>query len=339
MLRILIILIILLSACFKATEQSDNSALVKLGIMLPLTGPLAEYGTATRNGILLAQAENPDVFKNIQLVFQDHQYLPKKSVTIFKQLNSDSQIRGIYCWGTEPNEPLVGLADQYKIPLFAASTNNTVNNNSEYTYRTAQTGYDYAIKLNKHFDQNNYKKILIIKDELTFFNDILNHLTAASSDIKIEIISSGNSVENLKTLVQKLKQNHYDALGVFLGVSGTIELYKQLNNQKITISTFGTDFFDSAEIRKNSGPTISGAVYPTIYAAEEFRVRYQKKYNSNIMVNWAASAYDSVLFLAKSCQGKCKINSETFSEQGQSGKLQFDAKNRAIVFDVVLQKV
>jgi len=45
----------------------------RLGVSCPLSGVLAEYGTAVRNGIELARRENPQRFSAVEIVFEDSQ--------------------------------------------------------------------------------------------------------------------------------------------------------------------------------------------------------------------------------------------------------------------------
>jgi len=47
-----------------AEELLDQEKL-KVGVILPLTGPLAEYGMAARNGIELARKEYPELFHDL----------------------------------------------------------------------------------------------------------------------------------------------------------------------------------------------------------------------------------------------------------------------------------
>ena len=52
-----------------AVAQAESTA--KVGLVLPLTGAIAEYGIATRNGIELARTERGDLFKSVQFAYED----------------------------------------------------------------------------------------------------------------------------------------------------------------------------------------------------------------------------------------------------------------------------
>ena len=79
------ILLIVIFASFVAQPafaETDNA--FKVGVILPLSGPLAEYGVAASNGFKLAQAERPELFKNIQFLMDDSQYDNKKAISSYQ---------------------------------------------------------------------------------------------------------------------------------------------------------------------------------------------------------------------------------------------------------------
>ena len=102
---------------------ADN---IKLGIILPLTGPLAEYGVASKNGFELARKEHPDQFIEIDFVYEDSQYDPKLSISAYQKLRRDPDVKIIYSWGSNPSAPLIPIAAKECYPLFAvdSSTNS-----------------------------------------------------------------------------------------------------------------------------------------------------------------------------------------------------------------------
>ncbi len=64
---------------WSATAQHQA---VKFGISAPLSGVLAEYGAAVRNGVILAIADNPETLnpKAIEIIYEDSQWDPKTAI-------------------------------------------------------------------------------------------------------------------------------------------------------------------------------------------------------------------------------------------------------------------
>lgn len=71
----------------------------KIGVLLPLSGPVAEYGVATQHGFELAQQEDPEGFKNIQFLFDDTQYDSNKTVLSLQKLRLADGISAAFVWG------------------------------------------------------------------------------------------------------------------------------------------------------------------------------------------------------------------------------------------------
>jgi ABC-type branched-subunit amino acid transport system substrate-binding protein len=59
--RLLLLAFVLI---FSNISQSFAEEKFKVGVIAPLTGPLAEYGLAAKNGIELAQTTRPESFSN-----------------------------------------------------------------------------------------------------------------------------------------------------------------------------------------------------------------------------------------------------------------------------------
>ena len=66
--------LIALLLLFQGISFAEDLPTYKIGISAPLSGPLSEYGVAAKNGFLLARKQHPNVFKNIEFLFEDNQY-------------------------------------------------------------------------------------------------------------------------------------------------------------------------------------------------------------------------------------------------------------------------
>lgn len=87
---LLVTSLILLSLCSTVAEAEAHK--FRIWISCPLSGVLAEYGTAVRNGVLLAQSNDPSKFENVEIIFEDSKRDPKTAVQAFHSLHSDGEI-------------------------------------------------------------------------------------------------------------------------------------------------------------------------------------------------------------------------------------------------------
>jgi ABC-type branched-subunit amino acid transport system substrate-binding protein len=80
-----IIFIVLVS--FTLLTQADQyKKRFKAGLIFPLSGAVADYGIALRNGFELEQEEKPEFFKKIEFIYQDSLYDEKSSLSAFYAL-------------------------------------------------------------------------------------------------------------------------------------------------------------------------------------------------------------------------------------------------------------
>jgi len=75
-------------ALFLWTRQSTNAGTVKIGIILPLSGSMAEYGQNAKDGLTLAAEElaKRSNIKKIELVYQDTKDAPQDTVNAVRRL-------------------------------------------------------------------------------------------------------------------------------------------------------------------------------------------------------------------------------------------------------------
>jgi ABC-type branched-subunit amino acid transport system substrate-binding protein len=112
-------LFIFLSIITVASSQSNaedtKSHDFTIGVSIPLTGDLAEYGSAVRNGIEFAKSRFHGEFEHIHLIFEDNRYDGKTSLTIFQKFQARN-VALIYSWGERSLERCRVADKQIKDP-------------------------------------------------------------------------------------------------------------------------------------------------------------------------------------------------------------------------------
>src|SRR4051812_32826752 len=101
---------LLISVVLDGATADDKPFIV--GVVAPMTGPLAEDGVATHNGIELAKKQHPEMFKSLSFIFEDSQYDAKQAVTAYIKLRTVDHADLIYVWGNPTSEAVAPLAEQ-----------------------------------------------------------------------------------------------------------------------------------------------------------------------------------------------------------------------------------
>ncbi len=114
--RALVIVCFCTQLCVASDEES-----VKVGMVLPLSGPLAEMGAGVRRGVELYLADNPKA--PLSFVFEDNKYDGKSTVTALHALRANKDVKFVVVWGNAPCGAAAPVAEQQKLPMLAISSN------------------------------------------------------------------------------------------------------------------------------------------------------------------------------------------------------------------------
>lgn len=316
--NILKISIILLSISFIGCNKKNEKNYFKVGIMVPLSGEVAEYGVAVKNAYELARKLNPKGFKHIKFIYEDNRYEGKTAVSAFLKLANQDKVHLIYNWGTSPNEATTTLAKRLTTPSIVETIDDDITKDCRMCIKTPVSGKDYNQPVNDYLEANNFKKIGIIKNELGFFNNLIKHITA-------EIVFKESvplDTSDFNSIISKIQNKEVDALGVFLVSSQVPLFYSKAKIFGYTPKTFSTDFLDSQSVVDKSGELLNGVVFSALDVSKEFRKNYTKEYKNDIQIAFAGSAYDkakifSTLFNFKDSS---KLTSEQIIDKFKSLK-------------------
>lgn len=169
-----IVLILLLQPLIASAESP--SPRFKLGITAPLSGPLAEYGVAVKNGFEMARIENTTLSMTYDYLFEDDQYDPKQSISAFFKLSQVVKADLIYQWGASPNHAVVPLAESNHFPLVALTVDSELFRNKQWITPYSSFSKQFAEKLLEYLRSKGVKRIGVVRTELAYFNSMLDAL-------------------------------------------------------------------------------------------------------------------------------------------------------------------
>src|SRR3972149_11200504 len=89
-----LIIMLAVVALFYFLQQKNAPEVIKIGVIQPLTGELANFGKTVVNGIQLAVDDYKDsVTEKIQLIIEDSKGEPNSSVSAFNKLMSIDKVK------------------------------------------------------------------------------------------------------------------------------------------------------------------------------------------------------------------------------------------------------
>jgi branched-chain amino acid transport system substrate-binding protein len=132
-LFISLVFILFIFGC--ASESLDR---VKVGAILPLTGPGAIWGETMKNGMELASEEF-----DVEVIYEDSMLDPKTGIIAYENLkNKDVDV--VVALASRIVMPLIPIVTEDKIPMIGTITSVEDVAKSPYVYRFYSTAKDYV---------------------------------------------------------------------------------------------------------------------------------------------------------------------------------------------------
>jgi branched-chain amino acid transport system substrate-binding protein len=353
-------MIIALAAC--GEKKEEEASVIKIGSVLPLTGGVAAFGQASKNGILLAQEElnkNGGIDgKQVEIIFEDDEAKPASSANVTQKLiNNDKVISIIGAVNSTCSIADGPIATQNKIPMITpVSTNPKVTTQGgEYVFRACFIDPFQGKILSKFaIEDLKAKKAAVLYDVgndyskglAEFFEEAFKE--AGGDVVASETYNTGDSDFNAQlTKISALKPDvliltdYYNTVGL---------IAKQARTAGIDAVLLGGDGWDSPDLFSVGGEAVEGGYFTNHYSPDdtaeqvaEFRTAYEEKYNE-VPSSYAVLAYDAanILFDAIKKAGttdgeKIKDALKNIEYQAVTGKIKFDKDRNPIKGAVILK--
>lgn len=322
----------------------------KVGVIVPLSGALAEYGLAIRNGIEMARKDSPQAFSNCPFLFEDSKYDPKSAVSAFRKLSDKDHVSMVYNFGGPTSAAVAPIASKAKMPSLLWTTDPSAIRGNEYVIRFTNDAVEFTKVLTGYLNSKNRKRLGIIVAENQYLNSLLEGAkTTISSEQTLTVIDRVQPTElDFRSVITRLNKNSYDAIGVFL-LSGQIsQFYRQLHQQNVSVVTFGTDFFESTTEIKAAEGGMEGAVYSNNTVPPSFAQRYRSLFGNDLQLSFAGNGYDFALLACSTLRAETTPNrlmnalESTQKRSGILGDYNFvktKAGDKFFRFPIVIKKI
>ena len=114
-------------AWYLQKQSVKEKDVVKIGAMVPISGPIAVEGQKVVNALnLLAEKMNASRDVKVKFIYEDDKYTAKDSISAFRKLRSQG-VDLFFVFGDLPVKTILSLAEEQKIPLFAMAESADLN--------------------------------------------------------------------------------------------------------------------------------------------------------------------------------------------------------------------
>lgn len=279
----------------KDIKQTDTD-IIKIGVILPLSGDVAVFGESSKNAIEMALRETPENIRNkIKIIYEDDQFNPVNTISAFQKLNTVDNIDVLITFTSAPSNAVASLAEANQIPMIASTTGSadTVDGR-EWVTKHWVTPQQLAITLipemEKRYDNivavwAQEEGVAAIKE--AFYENIGDSVSMVLDDYEV----SADEMD-FKNIIIDAKNKDAEAILVRLLPGQTGLFFKQANELEYHGKLFGFETFESADDVELSQNTMIGSWYVnSAQVSNNFVNNYKNMYGIEPTIG-AANTYD-----------------------------------------------
>lgn len=280
---------------------------------MALSGVFVNWGTDIQNGLLIG-AESPDSLFSIE--FQDDQCEPRQALSNFSKFLSQKHMPIVIMGCMENINAVAPLVQRSGAIMFAMGGMSTEilakNPNMISLYSLVDSEVRFLLP---YLHTAKVNSLAIVTHSQIFGEQLGASLEASARSQHIDIPlheKVATDTNDFRSLVSKIIASNPDAVFIHVGEASVGTFIRQLRDLHYQGKIFATSIFESEEIKKTGGSSLSGTFYtypvedssdPDAFAlfAKKYRARFHQDPNIN-----SAIAYDSAVLLNRAIQ-KCSV--------------------------------
>lgn len=289
---------------YRAQNRTESDNVVRIGAVLPLTGPLAFVGESARQGMELAIGLKGN---NIELIVEDGKSTAKDSIMAYRHLVGQRKVDAMFCVASITAKAIAELHPPMPLYMTIVSDTTIARNNPTWLNLTLNNEQEVNTIID-YFIQCNLKKIAII-----YQHDDLGLCTyeTLKSRKDIELIAAeevGNDTQ-IPSIAVNLCRNKPDA--IFIAVVGSMaaNVARKIVENEYTGAVASFSGFNTPSVLQQAGDAANGMlVCYTRYDmgdsedVQEFRKCYEERFDREPDFI-AAYAYSLMSIFMTSSQG------------------------------------
>ncbi len=304
----IIVIIVVVWIGYSVSKKSTEQNTVKIGAILPITGPMAFLGEEVRDAISLAAEDiNSEGDFKLEVVIEDSKLDPKEGVAAINKLKNIDGIKNVIVWGTPVISAVQPITEKNEMVMMAGSISPSVLKNTSYTFRLFYNLEQALDKFSDFINKKGYSKVAVLyQNGEAWENQVLGLETRNIVLAAKEKFNSGE--KDFRTQLFKIKNQKPEVL-IILGYGSSLPIIlKQV--KEVSLNSLILGGLDFAEIPKDSDLSLfdnSVFVVPdfTLYTNEKsasFKDKFKTKFGFTPS-HQAGYAYDSVKILSNAIYG------------------------------------
>lgn len=290
-------------------QAAQNPNKIKLGVIVPLSGPLTFFGQDFVRAFELAAAEQPSINDLITFYWEDSAYDSKQAVSAFNKLASVDKVDVIWSFGGPMLSALAPLAESKKIPFFATESEKSDCAGRQFCSLFRNEEDEWGKATWQVLRKQGKSKIGIVKNQNQFMNTFVNAIIRTkNAHEKVEVVLDvPPETVDLRTNVLSLKSIKIDALGVYFLPSSHHGFLSALRTSNTTFPLFGVEEFLERDNNKGFESLIDGTLVIAPGAIDSYRTNFENKYGQSAGFYYTPAFYDFLMLLKDTVANKSSL--------------------------------
>ncbi len=259
---------------------------IRIGAILPLTGPAGSIGTQQRNGIQFAINQVNAIGgvhgNKIEVVFEDNQAKPDQSILNFNKLADEEQLPVIFTAYSGPTLAMAPLATRKKVLMINAGAQaDKLAMASPYLINTLPTIGDEVALITKYLAGEGKKKAVLLFENdaagVSARDDYMDAFPKADGTIAAQETTQFGQTDFRSALLTLADANpNVMLVSITAALTEMARQYRQLG---LTFTVAGTTFFQDPDMIKD--PSAEGFVHTQIRngVPVELAAEFRRKFN------------------------------------------------------------
>ena len=291
-----------------AVATAEDAGTIKIGVIGPMTGAAATYGTAVANGAKIAADEiNALGGVQLELLVQDDEHDAEKAINAYNTVMDEG---AQFILGTVTTSPCIAVAAQaYEERVFmltpsASSTEVTEGKDNVYQVCFTDPAQGTA-SANYIADNNLGKKIAVFyQSDIDYSAGLYETFTQQAAARGLEIVAQQSFTEGTKTdfstQINAIRNSGCDLVFIPIYAAEASVFLTQAKGKLDGMTIFGCDGLDGLQTKVSDTSMLKGTMMLTPFAVDapdaktqSFVEKFTKVHGSK-PDQFAADAYDAV---------------------------------------------
>jgi len=255
---VLVILVVILGGVYINGSSSDKG-IIKIGVIIPLSGPISSYGEAAMGGFKLAQKEINEsggiLNRQVELLFEDDQCDSNKGISAYNKLKSIDRVSFLFVFScNDVSGPIIPLIQKDKIPSLVFVAPKTEKPQDNYVFRNYPADFlQGQFIANFAWQELKKKKAAVVFIKNNYGEEVSRSFVEEFKKLGGEIVLDDGISENetdLKTEWLKVKEQKADFIYFPAYSSNYVTGLKQMKEIGLSIPVVVGETIATEEVKK-----------------------------------------------------------------------------------------